>query len=93
MQSPDENFLGAQGIVAYFLPLVGKKLEGLEFAGRVSYGDPRGDVDEDEGLLLTPGLNLYFFGRNRLMFNWDFWSAGDRFESENALRAQAQFYF
>jgi hypothetical protein len=38
-------------------------------------------------------VNLYFFGRNRLMFNWDVFLAGDRFENENALRAQAQFYF
>jgi hypothetical protein len=93
LYAADESFFGVQGIAAYFLPLDGRKLEGLEFAGRVSYGDPRDAVDEDEGLLVTPGVNLYFFGRNRLMFNWDFWSAGDRFESENALRAQAQFYF
>ena len=93
LYSPGDDFLGAQAIVAYFRPLAGKQLEGLEFAGRASYGDPRGDVDDDEGLLLTPGVNLYFFGRNRLMFNWDVFSSSDRFETENALRAQAQFYF
>lgn len=93
LQDIDEKFVGAQGIVAWFLPLEGKKLEGLEFAGRVSYGDPRGDVDNDEGMLLTPGINLYFFGRNRLMFNWDVFTTSERFDSENALRAQAQFFF
>jgi len=89
----DDKFMGAQGILAYYHSLDGKKLEGLEFAGRASYGDPRMDAEGDDGLLLTPGVNLYFFGRNRLMFNWDVYTAGDRFETENSLRAQAQFYF
>jgi hypothetical protein len=93
LQDPDEQFLATQGVVAYFLPLSGPKLEGLEFAGRASYGDPRTDVDGDQGLLLTPGVNIYFFGRNRLMFNWDVFKTSDRFDTENALRAQAQFYF
>lgn len=93
LQDPDDQFLGAQAILAYFHPLEGKKLEGLEFAGRASYGDPRRDIDDDEGLLLTPGVNLYFFGRNRLMLNWDVFTTSDRFETESSLRAQAQFYF
>lgn len=93
LQDPDNDFLGAQGVVAYFLPLANTRVQGVELAGRVSYGDPRRDVDLDEGLLLTPGINLYFFGRNRLMLNWDFFLTGDRFDNENALRAQAQFYF
>lgn len=93
LQEPEETFLGAQGIVAYFNPVTGRRIEGLEFAGRASYGDPRQDVSGDSGWLLTPGFNVYFFGRNRVMFNWDVFVTGDRFENENALRAQAQFYF
>jgi hypothetical protein len=92
LAQPDDDFLGAQGILSYFHPTEGK-VEGLEFAGRVSYGDARRDISDDEGLLLTPGVNLYFFGRNRLMFNWDVFLTSDRFTTENALRAQAQFYF
>jgi hypothetical protein len=93
LRQPDDDFLGAQGILTYFLPLSGARIEGLEFGGRASFGDPRRDIDGDSGLLLTPGVNIYFFGRNRLMFNWDFYQAGDRFTDESALRAQAQFYF
>jgi hypothetical protein len=71
-----------------------RKVEGIELAGRVSYGDPRRDTELDEGLLLTPGFNVYFNDRNRLMFNWDvFLTDDDRFEQQNALRAQAQVYF
>jgi hypothetical protein len=87
------TFWGAQGILSWFKPIEGSRIEGLEFAGRVSYGDPRRNTDGDEGLLITPGFNIYFSGRNRLMFNWDFFNVGDRFEDANALRTQAQIYF
>jgi hypothetical protein len=95
LQQPDDEFLAAQGIVAWFRPLgSARKVEGIELAGRVSYGDPRRDTELDEGLLLTPGFNVYFNDRNRLMFNWDvFLTDDDRFEQQNALRAQAQVYF
>jgi hypothetical protein len=90
----DDQFLGAQGILAFYTPLSGARIEGLEFAARASYGDPRRGTELDEGLLLTPGLNVYFFGRNRLMFNYDVFLMSSRFgERESGLRAQAQFYF
>jgi hypothetical protein len=93
LRQPDDDFMGVQGIVTYFVSLSGARIDGLEFGGRASYGDPRIDIDGDDGLLLTPGVNVYFSGRNRLMFNWDFYQTGDRFTNENALRAQAQLYF
>jgi hypothetical protein len=87
------TFFAVQGILSWFKPIEGSRIEGLEFAGRASYGDPRRNTSGDEGLLLTPGFNIYFSGRNRLMFNWDFFIVGDRFEDANALRTQAQIYF
>ena len=87
------DFFGAQAIAAWFIPLDDGRFEGIELAGRVSHGDPSDVIEDDEGWLLTPGINLYFHGRNRLMLNWDFYRAGERFSNENALRAQAQFYF
>ena len=90
----DEQFLGSQAVIAWFKPLAHTRFDGLEVAARASYGDPRRDSAEDSAWLLTPGLNLYFSGRNRLMFNWDFFTpSGARFSSENAMRAQAQLYF
>jgi hypothetical protein len=45
-------------------------------------------------MLLTPGLNLHFHGRNQLMLNWDWYlPQGDVFDTHHALRAQAQLYF
>jgi Phosphate-selective porin O and P len=90
----DETFRGAQGIVSLFRPVTGSRIDGIEPLGRISWGDPNSSIDGDEGLLLTPGINLYFQGRNRLQFNWDvFVPSGDRFETKHALRAQAQLAF
>lgn len=89
----DDSFIGAQVAAAWFQPLNGR-VEGVEPVGRVSYGDPRRDVEGDAGLLVTPGFNVYFFGRNRMSLNWDVWlPESDRFETGHALRAQAQLHF
>lgn len=94
LATDDDSFLAAQGIVAYFRPVEHKTFEGWELAGRASYGDARTDIDADAGLLLTPGFNIYFTGRNRLMFNWDvFIPQGNNFETQSAFRAQAQVVF
>jgi len=83
----------AQAVATWFLPLHGR-IEGMEPLARASYGDPDRRRADDEGWLLTPGLNLYFQGRNRLMVNWDIYlPAGSGADAEHALRAQAQLYF
>ena len=90
----DASFTGVHGILSWYGALSGQRFQGLEVVGRASWGDPNGDLDDDEGLLLTPGLNLYVFGRNRIMANWDVYlPSGDAFEAQNAFRAQAQIYF
>jgi len=90
----EERFLGAQGIAARFTRTGGTRIEGIEPMARVSYGDPDDTVEGDSGILLTPGLNLYFAGRNRLMFNWDvFMSENDLHETQHAGRAQINLYF
>ncbi len=90
----DETFTAGQFIAAWYKPLSNQKIEGWELAGRVGYGDPRRDVRGDDALLLTPGFNIYFSGRNRLMVNWDvYMPRGDGFQTMHALRVQAQIYF
>ncbi len=90
----NDPFLAAQGWISYFRPLQGGKVEGLEPLVRLSWADPNTDRDDDDGLLLTPGFNAYFFGRNRFMVNWDvFFSGIEDFDTENALRVQGQVYF
>src|SRR5690606_14213006 len=82
-----ERFVGAQAVLARFMATGGERIEGIEPMARVSYGVPDDSIADDAGLLLTPGVNLYFFGRNRLMFNWDvFVPEGSQFEMQHAGR-------
>jgi len=90
----DETFLGAHLMASWYHALDGGRVEGVEPVARVSWGDPNREVDGDAGVLITPGFNLYFMGRNRLSLNWDvFVPQDDRFSTEHGLRAQAQFAF
>jgi hypothetical protein len=88
------RFLAAQAIVSWFAPVTFGRFEAVEPVGRVGYADPSRVTGGDDALLLTPGVNLYLTGRNRLMLNWDvFVPGGERFTTQHALRAQAQFYY
>lgn len=90
----DERFVAAQLIAAVYRPIAGSRIEGIEPVARVSWGDPSRDRPGDEGLLLTPGLNLYLTGLNRLMVNWDVYAPrGSGLKTAHAFRAQAQLAF
>lgn len=90
----DARIFGAQGMAAYLRPLGGARVEAIEFVGRASYGDPATDRADDHGLLLTPGVNLYFSGMNRVMLNWDVYIPGDsRLATAHAFRIQSQIHF
>ncbi|MEJ2185470.1 MAG: porin [Gemmatimonadota bacterium] len=67
---------GAQVAAAWYMPADQGRVEAVELEGRVSYGDPDTSVDGDDGWLLTPGLALYFFGRDRVQVNWDVYVPG-----------------
>lgn len=90
----DETFAAAQGVLSHFRATGGGTIEGVEGVGRVSWADPDRSVDGDAGMLLTPGVNLYFTGRNRVMFNWDVYvPEGSGMTTQHAARAQANLYF
>jgi hypothetical protein len=90
----DEQFVAAQAVAAWYVPVTGHRIEGWELAGRASWGNPRIGIDGDAGILLTPGFNIYFSGRNRFMFNADFYEPfGTEFSHGIVVRSQAQIYF
>lgn len=89
-----ETLAGAQLVGALYRDVRARRFEGVELTGRASWGDPDRTVSSDEGFLLTPGLNLYVQGRNRLMVNWDvFLPPGEDERPVHGLRAQAQLHF
>ncbi|HEX6589679.1 MAG TPA: porin [Longimicrobiales bacterium] len=85
---------GAQGIISWFQPVTLARVEGIEPLFRASFADPSTEFDGSAGRLLTPGINVYFHGRNRLMLNLDsFMPELDVLDPEHAFRAQLQLYF
>jgi len=68
--------------------------ESIEPLLRVTMADPNTDLDEDTVWGLTPGVQIFFGGRNKVALNWDFVSFGaDGVDSENSFKAQYQFHF
>lgn len=88
------SLLTWQGVVAYRVATPGTEwLDGVTPFIRVSYGDPS-DAEDDEVTSFTPGLALFFHGRNRLALTWDVASfAADAVDTENSFTAQMQFHF
>lgn len=89
------RFWGAQGWLGYRTGALGEKITAIEPLIRVSHGDTDAGDDGEEnlgGTLITPGINLYLGGLNRVMFNYDFWNPleGDR---EGSFKAQFQLAF
>lgn len=86
------GFRAFQGLASYYTALEGDRLVGIEPVLRLSYGDPDTDAVDDGGLVFTPGVMLYLFGKNRIGLNVDVWSpqAGD---TEFSLKLQSYLYF
>ena len=87
------TMVGAQVAAAWFSPRDGR-VEGVEPVLRASWADPDTDVSDDEGLLLTPGVNMYFSGRNRFMVNGEAYvPSASGVDTQYSLVAQFQIYF
>lgn len=89
------EFTGAQGWFAYRTPRLGARVAHLEPIFRASWASIDDDTDGRArgGLLLTPGVNLYFTPLNRVMFNYDLWNPRDDGETARSFKAQMQFAF
>jgi hypothetical protein len=86
------TFLTFQGIATYYFPLDGERVVGIEPLGRLSFGDPNTDTDDDGGLLVTPGVMFYISGRSRIGANLDIYSpqVGDK---EFSFQVQTTLYY
>ena len=82
-----------QAIVSWKFP-VGSGDMGLEPVFRLSWADVNTDLESSDVWAFTPGLQIFFFGRNKLALNWDIAiPTTDAFRSENSFKARLQFYF
>jgi hypothetical protein len=88
----DVSFLTLHGIVGYHVALYSTPwLVGVEPIARLGWADPDTDADEDQALLATAGVNLYFHERVKTQVQADFLSPeGD---DEVALRIHTVLEF
>lgn len=87
------EFWSWQAIGSWKIP-VGDGDLALEPLFRITYGDPNSSLADDGAWGFTPGLQIFFYRRNRLALNWDIASyEEDGLRSENSFKAQIQFQF
>ena len=69
-------------------------VEAVEPVVRVSYADPDDDTADDGGILVTPGVQFFFTGRNKFALNVDvFLPEADGEETEYSIKAQSSVHF
>lgn len=78
---------------AYAGPIRQRPIEAIEPIFRVTWADPNTDIDEDDNWGLTPGVQIFFYGRNKISFNWDFALFTDGTDSANSFKLLVQAYF
>jgi hypothetical protein len=89
----DSDFRGAAAWAAYRTRSVTTGVSALEPTLRVSTGDLDGALEPLGGTLLTPGLNVYFGGNNRIMLDLDLWNPTGPAESAHSFKAMFQMSF
>ena len=78
---------------AYEGPIRKRPIEAIEPIFRVTWADPNTDIDEDDNWGLTPGVQIFFYGRNKISFNWDFALFTDGTDSASSFKLLLQAYF
>lgn len=86
------TFVAFQAIATRYFPVDEERLVGIEPLARLSYGDPDADDDDDSGVLFTPGIMFYLFGRTRIGANFDtYWPQGG--DAEFSFKILTTLYY
>ncbi len=92
-----ERFASAQAWLAYRVGGLGARTGNTLLAAepifRASWGDAGGPLDAFDGVLLTPGLNLYAAQNTRLALNLDLFLPEDGSDTLTSFKAQVQIAF
>lgn len=87
------TFRGAQAWIAYDLVPASRAVSMVEPLLRVSRGRVEGGAGHEDGTLVTPGINLYLGGLNRVMLDYDLWVPRGAGSRERSLKAMLQLAF
>lgn len=94
-EEPLAGMLAWQAIGSWRLELEDRYfVEAIEPLFRVTMANPNTEIGEDDVWGLTPGVQIFLDGRNKLALNWDILRfAADGRDDEHSFKAQYQFYF
>lgn len=86
---------GFQVIGSYRTPVEAvPRVEAVEPLLRIAVSEPNTGIDDDAVYGFTPGVQVFFAGRNKVAVNWDFVSFADGgTSSANSFKLQYQFHF
>lgn len=87
-----DRYRGGQLWTAVRSRPVSEVIAGVEPMLRLGFGRVDGERAVDGGVLLTPGLNVYFGGGNRVMANYDVWLP-ERGKTASSFKLQLQAAF
>jgi hypothetical protein len=83
-----------QVIGGWAFPIRGSSIfRAIQAVFRATYADPNTDGTDDANWGLTPGIQVFFAERQKLVVNWDFVVFEGDLRSVNSFKAQYQFYF
>jgi hypothetical protein len=87
------DFKGGAAWLAYRTRPLGPAVSALEPTVRASTGDLDGGLHTLGGTLLTPGINVYFGGNNRVMLNLDRWDPVGGAPASHSVKAMFQLSY
>ncbi len=70
-----------------------RPIEAIQPIFRVTWADANTDIARDDNWGITPGVQIFFYGRNKLALNWDVALFSDDTSSASSFKMFLQGYF
>jgi hypothetical protein len=70
-----------------------RPVEAIQPVFRVTWADANTDIARDDNWGITPGVQIFFYGRNKLALNWDLALFSDDTSSASSFKLMLQGYF
>jgi hypothetical protein len=88
-----KDFTTGQGMISFFHPIGKPHISGIEPLVRVSWADPNTTTADDGATIVTPGVGLYFIGKNWIEANLDLYSPEGTRPSARSFKVQVFLFY